>query len=139
MSGMDRLTELRRSASFLRALHTQACFEQGNHKDEVDTPYSLGADAIDQEARRASQAAPAPDDQFVTTLPQEAFDAFAKACDEAPAPSDALREENARLAARILHLEGMVKVAKNQARNNRVMAAIGTLTDALSTPTEERQ
>jgi len=63
MSGMDRLTELRRSAAFLRALHAQACFEQGDHKDEVDTPYSLGADAIDQEAhRRASQAAPAPKD-----------------------------------------------------------------------------
>ena len=38
--------------------------------------------------RRASQTAIAPDDQFVTTLPQEAFDAFAKACEDAPAPSD---------------------------------------------------
>lgn len=33
------------AASFLRSQHEQLCFEQGDHKDEVDTAYSLGADA----------------------------------------------------------------------------------------------
>ena len=38
----------RRAASFLRSQHKQLCFEQGDHKDEVDTAYSLGADAIER-------------------------------------------------------------------------------------------
>lgn len=42
-----------------------------------------------------------------------------------------LQEENGRLQSRVRQLEGAMKVAKNQARNNRVMAAIATLTDNL--------
>lgn len=38
----------RRAVSFLRSQHAQICFERGDHKDEVDTPWSRGADAIEQ-------------------------------------------------------------------------------------------
>lgn len=40
----------RKAVAFLRRQHEEACFEQGDHKDEVDTPYSLGADAMEQVA-----------------------------------------------------------------------------------------
>ena len=30
----------------LNALHRQLCFENGDHPQEIDTPYSLGADAL---------------------------------------------------------------------------------------------
>jgi|AntAceMinimDraft_11_1070367.scaffolds.fasta_scaffold182722_1 hypothetical protein len=32
----------------LRQAHDQLCFEQGDHKDEIDTAYSMGADAIER-------------------------------------------------------------------------------------------
>lgn len=38
----------RRAVSFLRSQHAQICFERGDHKDEVDTPWSRGADAIEE-------------------------------------------------------------------------------------------
>lgn len=35
-----------KAAARLDALHTQTCFESGDHPEEVETPFSLGADAI---------------------------------------------------------------------------------------------
>jgi hypothetical protein len=32
----------------LRRIHHQVCFENGDHPDEIDTPYSLGADALER-------------------------------------------------------------------------------------------
>lgn len=73
MSGMDRLTD--EELEYLAKLH-------GERSDV----HSMARELLAH--RRASQAA--PDDQFVTTLPQEAFEAFAKACEDAPTPSDGL-------------------------------------------------
>lgn len=36
----------RKAITSLKELHHQACFENGDHPDEIDTAYSLGADAI---------------------------------------------------------------------------------------------
>ena len=33
--------------SLLRSQHEQVCYENGDHPDEVDTAYSVGADAIE--------------------------------------------------------------------------------------------
>ncbi|AGG91192.1 MULTISPECIES: hypothetical protein [unclassified Sulfitobacter] len=41
------MTDAQRKAhTFLMGQHRQSCFEQGDHPDETDTPYSIGADAI---------------------------------------------------------------------------------------------
>ncbi|MFZ3584566.1 hypothetical protein ACOI1H_20740 [Loktanella sp. DJP18] len=43
---MDKLTRDR--VDFLRQLHSQVCFADGDHPDESDTAYSCGADAIER-------------------------------------------------------------------------------------------
>lgn len=96
MNGMDRLTDL---GWAMEAIKTEAnwsaddfsCgYEPSDGHHAVAT--ILNAIISGELERRASQTATAPYDQFVTTLPQEAFDAFAKACEGAPAPSDGLQE-----------------------------------------------
>lgn len=52
------------AAEFLDALHKQTCFEQGDHPDEIDTAFSLGADAI-----RAALTAPQAPTAAVTDQP----------------------------------------------------------------------
>lgn len=84
MSGMDRLPD--------EALEDAVRALKGYQGDELGDDLVSRLEVISILSRRASQADLAPDAQFVTTLPQEAFDAFAKACEDAPAPSDGLRE-----------------------------------------------
>jgi hypothetical protein len=43
---MDEIT--RKRWAFLKEQHKAACFEAGDHPDEVDTAYSAGADAIER-------------------------------------------------------------------------------------------
>lgn len=38
--------EADRNVVFLQDMHRQTCFEAGDHPDEVDTPFSLGSDAL---------------------------------------------------------------------------------------------
>ncbi|MBQ0717631.1 MAG: hypothetical protein KBT76_14620 [Sulfitobacter litoralis] len=45
-------------AAFLRRQHEAACFDVGSHPDEVDTPYSAGADAIERLAAIDRKAPP---------------------------------------------------------------------------------
>ena len=40
------MTNETKARSALMEMHRQVCFENGDHPDEVDTPYSVGADAI---------------------------------------------------------------------------------------------
>jgi len=40
------LTERMKSANVLRRMHNMQCFENGYHHSEVDTPYSIGSEAI---------------------------------------------------------------------------------------------
>lgn len=48
MSGTAAGDRLRRNVSFMREQHEAICYEQGDHKDECDTVYSLAADAMEQ-------------------------------------------------------------------------------------------
>ena len=38
--------EQRKCCHYLMEVHKRVCFEHGDHPDEVDTPYSVGAEAI---------------------------------------------------------------------------------------------
>ena len=39
--------EQRKCCSYLMGVHKRVCFEHGDHPYEVDTPYSVGAEAIE--------------------------------------------------------------------------------------------
>ena len=39
--------EQRKCCHYLMEVHKRVCFEHGDHPDEVDTPYSVGAEAIE--------------------------------------------------------------------------------------------
>jgi hypothetical protein len=41
-------SETRKSWAYLTEMHKESCSEMGEHPDEVDTPYSVGADAIER-------------------------------------------------------------------------------------------
>ena len=43
------------AVAFLRDQHASACYENGDAKDEVETPFSLGADAIERVAALFAQ------------------------------------------------------------------------------------
>jgi hypothetical protein len=46
-----------KAARKLNEVHRQVCFENGNHALEVDTPYSLGADALQRIAKLEAKLA----------------------------------------------------------------------------------
>ena len=43
-----------KAAAFMKRQHIQLCNEEGDHPDEVDTAYSLAADALRRYAREAA-------------------------------------------------------------------------------------
>ena len=53
----------RQNIALLRRQHEAACFDQGDHEDEVDTAFSMGADAIEQVAALVAAPQPAPVDR----------------------------------------------------------------------------
>jgi hypothetical protein len=46
LKDIDMDDETRKHLAFLKEQHRLSCFETGDHPDEVDTPYSKGAEAI---------------------------------------------------------------------------------------------
>ena len=42
----ENLRDRNEARLILEGLHNQVCFENGDHPDEVNTAYSIGADAI---------------------------------------------------------------------------------------------
>ena len=44
----DTLDLMPEAVKRLKRVHRQVCFESGDHPDEIDTPYSLGADALER-------------------------------------------------------------------------------------------
>ena len=81
----------------LNALHRQLCFENGDHPQEIDTPYSLGADALVRV--RALSAALKYERKENAELKQECAAAWGKcgerriAQEAAEAERDALKAE----------------------------------------------
>ena len=54
---MNNLDTSPEAVAFLRDQHAASCYENGDHKYEVDTPYSLGADAIGRVTALSAQLA----------------------------------------------------------------------------------
>ncbi len=65
------MSDAQKQAAFLRDMHKRACFEHGDHPDEVDTAFSAGADAIARIEQQAAEIARLRAQLDQTTTPAE--------------------------------------------------------------------
>lgn len=103
----------RRAVSFLRSQHAQICFERGDHKDEVDTPWSRGADAIEQCAalrERAEAAEAERDRQYDENVNRIAMQARAENERDAARRAEAAAWNDAIEAAEAAYAHGFAAI-----------------------------